>query len=123
MAKEELLSDMATPSVEPGLIFDRTKGQQVPVWCLQSKNKGHAIPFTVFWERKHRDGFVPVGTDCFKRNEDGTTVKAVRAIPLPPGMKFAKILREKDGYVAPDTWYVVEEPEDSEDLPETEVDD
>lgn len=87
---------MATAT--PKLFYSRKDACQIPVWEIVAEN-GRRI----YYERHHQEGYIPIGTlDTFQLG--GRTCLVLDTVRQdlsnPP-----VILKEKDGYSAPMTWY------------------
>ena len=85
-------------TVVPKLVYSPTKSQDIPVWEITSHN-GHKI----YYERLHYRGFLPIGLkDSFKL---GNTHVSVCDNVRTPGGHMPLVLRAKDGFLAPSSWY------------------
>jgi len=81
----------------PKLLFSKRQGRQIPVWEVCEDGK------RVFFERRHKDGMIPVGCKDVYRMGDTTVVVCDTVKNL--GNKAPQILGHNDGYYAPNSWY------------------
>jgi len=85
-------------TVAPKLVYSPLKSQDLPVWEITSHN-GHKI----YYERLHYRGFKPIGLkDSFKL---GNTHISVCDNVRTPGGNMPLVLRVRDGFIAPASWY------------------
>ena len=87
---------MAT--VTPKLLFCNITYSQIPVWEIVSAN-GKCI----YYERLHRTGFRPLGI-LDTVYVGGSAVDVCDAVRQQGNNKIF-VLKEKDGYCAPMSWY------------------
>jgi hypothetical protein len=98
-SKNKKINKMQT-SVEPSILFNNN-GKQIPVWWIRSHGK-NGKPFTILYQRTHRPGYTPF----FSRvsSLDKTTTLHVCS-SIPASLSHLTVHLEKDGYVAPMSWY------------------
>lgn len=88
-------------TVMPKLLHSRKEASQIPVWEIVTEN-GRRI----YYERVYQEGYIPIGVrGTFQLA--GTTALVCDLVRQdfrnPP-----VILKAKDGYVAPMSWYETE---------------
>lgn len=85
-------------TVSPKLLYSDATHRQIPVWeiiCESGKR--------IYYERVHREGYRPIAI-LNSLQLAGSTV-SVCDIVRRQGNKPIHVLKEKDGYVAPMSWY------------------
>ena len=85
-------------TVVPKLLFCETKHCQLPVWEIVT-SQGVCI----YYERTHRKGWRPIGVVA-DFNMGDTPVSVYDCVRLQRGQRVY-ILKERDGYIAPESWY------------------
>jgi hypothetical protein len=84
--------------VVPKLFYSKQTGSNIPVWEIVSKNGHH-----IYYERFHYKGLVPIGVrENFQYG--GSTFRVCETVKIHNN-KPPVILKAKDGYVAPMSWY------------------
>lgn len=85
-------------TVTPKLLYSDATHTQIPVWEIISENGKR-----IYYERVNREGYLPRGIkETFQLA--GSTV-CVCDVVRRQGNKPIHVLKEKDGYVAPMSWY------------------
>lgn len=84
--------------VTPKLLYSTEKAGDVPVWEILTDNNQR-----IYYERKHRSGYRPIGV-VEQLSLGGTTLRVCDVV-VKRHNESISILKEKDGYIAPLSWY------------------
>jgi hypothetical protein len=82
----------------PKLLYCPVKSMNLPVWEICTK-EGR----TIYYERIHYAGLIPVGI-INTIQIGGTTIGVYKSVCTKQN-KNPRILKAKDGYTAPSSWY------------------
>ena len=85
-------------TVVPKLLYSPFEHRDVPVWEITT-SAGRKI----YYERVDYKGLIPIGMR--ETSRFGSIRINVFDVVKTPGRRMPKILREKDGYQAPLSWY------------------
>lgn len=85
-------------TVTPKLLHCEKQARDIPVWEIVTEKGGH-----IYYERVHHPGYRPIGLiDTFSM---GSTKLDVVGVVTQRQNAPVTVLKEKEGYVAPPSWY------------------
>lgn len=85
-------------TVVPKLLYSHTKHIDIPVWEITTPTGSK-----IYYERVHHVGLRPIGLS--ESCKFGKSTLNVCDVVKTVGNHMPKVLRAKDGYVAPMSWY------------------